>query len=107
MVGLSLSCTDYHYYCSLGEKGTTNLSYVTSPQLRVATVISDHTPPLVLSYDTRDNTHTLWAIQTATSNVINYSLSINYYNYYRIYHLLHLPLEAWPGVWPQDHEVPR
>ncbi|XP_019849502.1 PREDICTED: anaphase-promoting complex subunit 1-like isoform X2 [Amphimedon queenslandica] len=53
-----------------GQKGTTNLSYVTSPQLRVATVISDHTPPLVLTYDTRDNTHTLWAIQTATSNDI-------------------------------------
>lgn len=45
------------------------LAYMTSSQLHVAAVCPDHTPPLIITYDTRDNTHTLWAVQPATSRV--------------------------------------
>ena len=79
---------------SSGDRGSNIVSYVTSPQLRVAAVIPDHTPPLIMSYDERDNTHTLWSVKAATSKVINYLLIINQL-IDRICRLLPLLQEEW------------
>ena len=60
------------------DTSTSSLGYITSPQLKIVAICSDHIPPLAVIYDKGDHTHTLWSINEATTEV-SYN-SINRYN---------------------------